>query len=423
MKTKAVRLHGERDLRLEEIELPQIKDHEILAHIISDSICMSSCKAASQGARHKRIPNNVSDEPVIIGHEFCGEMVEIGSKWRHQFSAGDKFSIQPALNYARGPVGIFSAPGYSYQHIGGSSQHVVIPAEVMEQNCLFTYRGDAFYCGSLAEPMACVVGSFHANYHVRPGSYVHEMGIIEGGAMALLAGAGPMGLGAIDLAIHCDRKPALLVVTDIDSGRLDRAASIYTVEEAKSNGVELHYLNTAEKGIGIDYLMSLSPAGSGFNDVFVYAPVRPVIEQADRLLAFDGCLNFFAGPTAPDFSASLNFYNVHYAATHVVGTSGSNAEDMIESLDLMAAGRIDPSAMITHVGGLNAVIETTLNLPNIPGGKKLIYNNIEMPLVALDDLKNQRGDLFKGLAEIVQRRNGLWHPEAERFLLENAPAL
>ena len=49
MKTKAVRLYGKEDLRLEEFELPAIKDDEILAHVISDSICMSSYKAAEQG--------------------------------------------------------------------------------------------------------------------------------------------------------------------------------------------------------------------------------------------------------------------------------------------------------------------------------------------------------------------------------------
>ena len=50
MKTKAVRLHGVNDLRLEEIELPAIKDDEILARIVSDSVCMSTYKAAQQGA-------------------------------------------------------------------------------------------------------------------------------------------------------------------------------------------------------------------------------------------------------------------------------------------------------------------------------------------------------------------------------------
>jgi len=140
---------------------------------------------------------------------------------------------------------------------------------------------------------------------------VHSMGIKEGGATAVLAGVGPMGLGAIDYAIHCDRKPGLLVVTDIDTPRLERAASIFTVEEAKKNGVELVYVNTAEEGKGADYLKSLTPNGDGFDDVFVYAPVKPVVEQADAILGFDGCLNFFAGPSNAEFSASFNFYNVH----------------------------------------------------------------------------------------------------------------
>lgn len=78
MKTKAVRLYGVGDLRLEEFELPKIKDDEILAHIFSDSICMSTYKAACQGAAHKRVPDDVAENPVIIGHEFCGEIVEIG---------------------------------------------------------------------------------------------------------------------------------------------------------------------------------------------------------------------------------------------------------------------------------------------------------------------------------------------------------
>lgn len=423
MKTKAVRLYGEKDLRLEEFDLPAITESEILAKIVSDSICMSSYKAATQGTKHKRIPNDVAENPIIIGHEFCGEIVEVGGRWKDRFKAGDTFSIQPAINYEDGPVGILSAPGYSYRHIGGDSQYVIIPAEVMEKECLLPFNGEAYYHGSLAEPMSCIVGGFHANYHTKPGSYVHEMGIVEGGAMALLAGVGPMGLGAIDYAIHCDRKPGLLVVTDIDHTRLERAASIYTAEEATANGVKLIYVNTAEEGRGVDFLKSLTPQGAGFNDVFVYAPVRPVIEQADRLLAFDGCLNFFAGPTDPDFSASFNFYNVHYAASHVVGTSGGNTDDMIESLQMMESGKLNPSTMITHVGGLDAVIDTTLNLPKISGGKKLVYNNVSMPLVALADLKNMTGELYEGLAKRVEAANGLWSPEAERYLLANAPTI
>ncbi|MBQ6082120.1 MAG: alcohol dehydrogenase catalytic domain-containing protein, partial [Bacteroidales bacterium] len=133
MKTKAVRLYGKDDLRLEEFELPAIKDNEILAKVVSDSICMSSYKAAHQGTDHKRVPNDAATNPVIIGHEFAGEIMEVGSKWATEFKPGDKFSIQPALTYEGGPVGVHSAPGYSYKYIGGDATYVVIPREVMEQ--------------------------------------------------------------------------------------------------------------------------------------------------------------------------------------------------------------------------------------------------------------------------------------------------
>ncbi|MGH4118249.1 hypothetical protein [Clostridium sp.] len=74
------------------------------------------------------------------------------------------------------------------------------------------------------------------------------MGIVEGGKMALLAAAGPMRFGAIDYALHCDRRPGMIVV-----------------------------------------------------------------------------------------SAKFNFYNVHYTSAHIVGTTGGNTNDMIESLQMSAA--------------------------------------------------------------------------------------
>lgn len=413
MKTRAVRLYGKNDLRLEEFELPPVGEDQILVRIVSDSICMSSHKAALQGEDHKRVPKDVAKNPVIIGHEFCGDILAVGSKWQDQFAPGQKFSIQPAMNYQ----GKLDAPGYSYQYIGGDMTYGIVPNEVMETGCLLRYDSDTYFYGSLAEPVSCIVGAFHANYHTQNGSYVHHMGIVEGGNCIILAGAGPMGLGAVDYAVHGPRKPKLLVVTDIDEARLQRAATLITPESAERQGVKLVYVNTANLDAE-SYLRGLT-GGEGYHDVFVFAPVRPVVELGDKLLSRDGCLNFFAGPTDPSFSAMFNFYNVHYASTHVVGTSGGNTDDMIEAIDLMTKGLLNPAAMITHIGGMNAVIDTVLNLPKIPGGKKLIYTHIDMPLVAIADFEKlgEKEPLFARLAEIVKQNNGLWCGEAEKVLL------
>jgi threonine dehydrogenase-like Zn-dependent dehydrogenase len=417
MKTTAVRMYGKQDLRLETFDLPDIGDNEILAKVVSDSICMSSYKAAKQGSDHKRVPMDIAENPVMVGHEFSGEILQVGSTWAHKYQVGQRFAIQPALNYQ----GSLDAPGYSYRWIGGDSQYVVIPNEVMEMDCLLDYHGDNYFKGGLAEVMSCIVGAFRASYHVPQGTYEHIMGIREGGAMAILAGAGPMGLGTIDLAIHGDRKPAFLVVTDIDDARLARAERIHSVEDARSNGVDLRYVNTRDMADAVAELRGLSPAG-GYDDVFVMAPVKPVVEQADRLLAKDGCMNFFAGPTDTSFNANVNFYDMHYEFHHIVGTSGGNTEDMRIALKLMEEGRIRPEAMITHVGGLDAVIPTTLNLPNIPGGKKLVYTHKKAELVAIDEFaeKGKSEPMYAELARICDSHQGLWSKEAEDYFLAHA---
>ena len=419
MNTKAVRLYGKNDLRLEEFTLPEVGPDDVQVKIICDSVCMSTYKAALEGAEHKRVPDNVAENPIIVGHEFCGQIVAVGENWAHKYKAGDNFAIQPAHFYK----GSQKAPGYSYHDAGGSSQYANLPIETMLADCLLPYNSDTYFYGSVAEPMSCIVGTFHAMYHTRAGSYEHDMGIVEGGKMALLASVGPMGLGAIDYAIHCDRRPSLLVVTDIDEARLARAASIYTVEEAAKNGVELHYVNTRMEN-ATQYLRDLT-GGTGYDDVICFAPVKPVVEQADDILGYDGCLNFFAGPTDSQFKASFNFYNVHYLYTHVVGTSGGNNDDLREAIQMMNEGKINPASMITHVGGLNTVVDTVLNLPKIPGGKKLIYNHIDMPLTAIADFEElgKTDPMFAELDKLCKANNGLWNADAEKYLLAHAKAI
>ena len=416
MKTKAVRLYGVNDLRLEEFELPEIKDDEILARVVSDSICMSSFKAAEQGPAHKRVPEDVAQNPVIIGHEFCGDIIKVGAKWQHKFKEGGKFGIQPAMNYKGSPY----APGYSYKYIGGDAQYVIIPNEVMETDCLIPYNGDSYFKASLAEPMSCIIAGYHENYHSHYETHTHIMGIKEGGAVAILAGVGPMGLGCVDYGIHCDRKPSLMVVTDIDQARLDRAATLLTVEEAAKNGVKLIYVNTSSIADPVKYMRDLN-GGKGFDDVFVYAPVSALVEQGDALLGEGGCLNFFAGPVNTDFSAKFNFYDVHYSFHRITGTSGGNTNDLREALKLAGEGRINPSIMISHVGGLDSVVDTTLNLPNIKGAKKLVYTHISMPMTAIDDFRalGEKDARFAVLADLCDKNSGLWCVDAEKFLLEN----
>ena len=411
MKTRAARLYGANDARLEDFELRPITPGEILIKIISDSVCMSTHKTIMQGKNHIRVPDNIAENPIILGHEFCAEIVEVGDKWKNKFSVGDKVVMPPVLSY----LGGYETVGYTFEDIGGISTYSIVYEHILDNNFLIKLNSDSYFNGSLIEPASCVIRGYKASLHLNENSEP-VTGIKPGGKVAILAGCGPMGLVAIDIALHGNIKPSMVVVTDLDKARLDRAASIFSVEEAEKDGIKLIFAATSDK----DELMDIS-GGTGFDDVFVYAPVPAVVELGDAILGFDGCLNFFAGPLDKKFSANFNFYNVHYAQHHVAGTSGSTPEDMRDIVNLIGENRLDPSVMITHIGGIDAAIDTTVNLPNIPGGKKLIYTHIELPLTALTDFEKlgETDKRFNILDKLVKTNNGLWCKDAEAYLLNN----
>lgn len=419
MKNKAVRLYGKNDLRLEEFELPAIKDDEVLVKIISDSICMSTYKLLIQGQAHKRAPENLAKHPVIIGHEFAGEIAQIGSKWRDQFEVGERFVQQPALNYH----GSLASPGYSYEFCGGSSQYAIMPPEVMELGCLYRYDGDAYYESSLSEPFCCVVGGYNAMYHTNKQNYQHSQGVRPEGNLIILGGAGPMGFGAIEYALALKNRPKRVVVTDIDDARLARAEQLIPIAKARQAGVDLHYVNTSDLSDQYQYLMNLTDQ-HGYDDVFVYAPVKELAEMGDRLLAFDGCLNFFAGPSDPNWKSEINLYNCHYLSTHIMGSTGGNIDDQKESVQLFAEHKINPAVMISHICGLDSIPEVIPNLPKYSAGKILTYPAVNFPLSAINDFEYLSttdtiyADLYQSLHQSCFEHQGLWNAEAEQILLD-----
>lgn len=408
MLTKAVRLYGEKELRLEEFELPPIKENEILASVVTDSLCMSTWKLANQGAKHKKAPDNLAENPIIVGHEFCGELLEIGSKWQDKYQKGQKYVVQANLQLPDRP----DCPGYSYPYTGGDATYIVLSEDVMNQDCLLPYKGNTYFEGSLIEPLSCVIGAFEANYHLIEGSYDHHMGIKKEGDLLIMGGTGPMGLLAIDYALNGPIKPKRIVVTDRNEEKIARAASLYS----SKNGIEVIYVNVEDVP---DQVAALKAVVPGFDDIFVFVPAAEVVTAGSKLLNADGCLNFFAGPQDKEFSADINFYEVHYAFTHYVGTSGGNTEDMRKAVALIEAGKVSVANVVTHILGLNEVADTTLHQPEIGGGKKLVYTHKNFALTALD----AAGDLSSELATILRKTNGIWSQEAEDYILATMPEI
>ena len=437
MKAKAWRLYGAKNARLEDVELEGAGEDGVVVEIVTNTICLSDYKAVSLGTGHKRVPKDIATNPIMFGHEISGIVKEVGTKWASQFSVGQRVCIQPAFNI---PGHELETMGYAWHSIGGETTHVYLPSIIMEMGCLLPYDGDAYFKCSLAEPISCIVSAFRTNYHHAFGSHVHEMGIENGGTMLLLAGCGAMGLGCIDIACHSpEKRPRRLVVTDIDDARLARAAKMFGLSYADGhargdvNGVEVVFVNTKGWADPVAQLKALNSdepvdaanptsTGGGYDDIFLFAAVPALITQCSDLLAFGGCLNFFAGPTDQKLSAPFNFYNIHYMNHHVVANSGGDVKDMSDSVDWIGKGCLHPEVMITHVGGLPSAAQATLDLPVVPGGKRLVYTHVDMPMTAIADFaeKGRTDPFYAELDRLCSANNGLWCKAAEDYLLANA---
>ncbi|MWN06215.1 zinc-binding dehydrogenase [Gilliamella sp. Pas-s95] len=410
MKTQAVRLYGKNDLRLESFELPQINDDEILVSVVVDSMCMSSLKLVNQGEDHKKTPPDLVNNPIIIGHECCGEILEVGKNWQHKFKAGQKYVVQANLQLKDSPYCV----GYSYPYTGGCATYMIINHDVLKQDCLIPYDGNTYFEGALIEPLSCVIGAFNANYHLKPNSYQHVMGIKNGGDLIILGGTGPMGMLAIDYALGGPIKPKKVVVTGRSKEKIAHLKTLYPPR----NGIELEFVDISNVDDQLESLKSHSTKGS-FDDIFVFLPSQELIQLASKLLAFDGCLNFFAGPQNKDFLAEINFYDIHYNFTHIVGTSGGNTDDMREAVKLIEAGAVDVAKIVSHIMGINQASKATQMQDKIKGGKKLVYTHKQFELKNIESLTDSKDDI--ALKQILNKNHGIWSKEAEDFILNYFP--
>lgn len=301
-----------------------------------------------------------------------------------------------------------------------AATYCIIPADVIEKGCLLQYEADSFYELAQAQALYSIVGSFHSNYHSKEGTHDHISGIKEGGNTIILGGAGPMGLMAIRYVLGMKKKPRRLVITDTNQERLEKVRKMIPMQEGTRHGIELYYINPSMFTDSVPVLLAITNE-KGYDDVFVYAPPKCVAEIGNRIMAMDGCMNIYASTADKNYRAGMNIYGSHYLKTKLIGSSGGLRSDLIEALDLITTGKINPAVGITHIGGINAIVDTTLYLNKIPGSKKITYPQINLPLTAIEDFGKlaEKDPVFGELDESCKRHGGLWNPEAEKILLDH----
>jgi L-iditol 2-dehydrogenase len=319
MKALVKTTHGPGNLELRDVPIPQIKLDEVLIRVRACGICGSDLKIEED--QHPYTP------PVVVGHEFAGEIMEIGenvSGW----TVGDRVVSEQhthACGHCRQCLtgNAFAcaskrAPGYFQD--GAFAEFIKVPHRLLHRvPDNINYVEAAF-----SEPSAVAAHGMLERTGIAPEDVV------------LILGCGPIGIVAAKMAQIAGASKVILTGIDRD----ERAR----LPKARELGID-HVVNVAQEDVGrtVDELTD----GEGADVVIELAGAIPAIQQAFRLARRLGRVGIIGQP--PTDEVTIPYREALFRALTVVFSYSSKFTSWARVLSLFERGAIQPAEFITHV--------------------------------------------------------------------------
>jgi len=319
---RAVVVRAPMQFDLEEVPIPACPEGGMLIKVLACGLCGSDLRTLRGG--HRRVTF-----PWIIGHELCGDVVEVGSKYQGPWRVGERLAVAPPAYCG---VCDFCLEGRyelceDYREIaqawpGGFADYIAVPEECVRLGAIQRSPDglDPAFAG-ITEPIAGCVNA-------------QEKGQVGLGDSVVIIGSGPVGCVHISLARA--RGADTVLIADIVDERLKLAEAFEpdaTINSAKTDLVaEVRRLT---QGRGADVVITATPT-----------PAASV--QAMEMARKGGRILIFGGLPKEDSKPGIDLNLVHYNALHVIGTTIFAPRHQRIALRLMATGRIPGDKLVTH---------------------------------------------------------------------------
>ncbi len=318
---RAAILHAPDQVALGEMATPTAGPGEIVLKVRAATVCGTDIRIL-RGRKIKGVRF-----PSVLGHEFAGEIVEVGSGVA-DFSRGDRVAMDPVIPCRRcaycktGRENVcLNRQAMGYEFDGAYAEYLRIPAIALEAgNVVRIPDAMPFEAAALAEPLACCInGMRNVGVHL--------------GDVVVIIGAGPIGLMHAALA---RRAGARLVIVSEPNGMRRRAAL--------ERGVD-HAFDPTADDLGAE--VRALTGGLGADAAVLAIGVPQLANEALQIVRKGGRVNLFAGFSAGDM-ASFDVNLVHYNEITVTGASALSRRDYETALNLLAGGLIDAGSLVTH---------------------------------------------------------------------------
>ena len=325
---KAAVWHGEKDIRIEEVEVKPLEDTQVKVRVAWAGICGSDLHEYEEGPVF--VPVNEKDPltgeiaPLTMGHEFAGVIEEVGTNVT-KFKVGDKVAINPTITYGNKPEDMDAYDGFSFIGLhgdGGFTKYANVP----ESNVYLLPDTLTLQDGALVEPTAVAVQA------------VKEGGLQFGDTVAIF-GAGPIGLLTAIAAKAAGASK--IIVLDLSQTRLEKAMELGAT----------HIINSGEQD-AVQAIQELVPDGVDVS--FEVAGVAPTFKQAIDATRARGTMvivSIFARP--------IEWNPIHLTNTGVKITSSIayTPTSFQQTVDLMGTGQLKPQGIVTDQIQLDDIVE------------------------------------------------------------------
>ena len=312
---KAAAFIGKQDIQLVDVEGPKAGDDGVLIEVHACGICGSDIHVYNSDLLTED-STKIIDDYRIIGHEFTGEVVEVGRNVEN-FKVGDRVA--------------------SVHNKGGMAEYVEIPGDRLGN--LFKLPDSLnFITAATLEPMCNPMHS----YHLREPK--------DGETVAIL-GAGILGLGYLQIVKAYSRVQTIIV--DVSNRRLETARKIgvdITINAREEDAVK------KIKDITGEHLVRYQEKTAGGCDVTVdCAGLALTFNQSLELLKPEGGSAVIAAVYEEKVTIDPNMVMFKYM--NIFGSMGYYPSESAEALSLIAEGRVNRDLLISHTLPLSDVAE------------------------------------------------------------------
>ncbi|MEM2912571.1 MAG: zinc-binding dehydrogenase [Candidatus Bathyarchaeia archaeon] len=316
-KMKAAMIYGVKDLRIENVDKPEIGYGEALVKVRAATTCGTDLKIFQRG-----YVSGVIKLPTVFGHEWAGDVVEVGEGvgWLKKGMHVRAGNSAPCLKCKMCQKGNYNLCEDMMWLWGAYAEYIKIPSRMVLINTQEIPSHISYEEAAITEPLACVLHG------------VEKAGVKMGDTVAII-GAGPIGL--LHLLTVKRMGAAKVIISDTVDERLELASKLGADETINAKNED-----TVEKTRKLTDSYGADIVIEAIGSTATWEQALKMVRKGGTVLEFGGC--------PPGTEIKVSTEQLHYGETTLLGAFHTTPAHFKKALNLIASGSINVKPLITR---------------------------------------------------------------------------